>query len=290
MNELQLFNSPEFGDVRATLGASGEPLFCALDVAKALGYKNPAKAVIQHCKGVTILETPTQGGMQSVKFITEPNVYRLVMKSKAGKAELFQDWVYTEVLPSIRKTGGYMTIREDETEAELMARALAVAQATLARREERLRLLEQENVQLSDKVAEMKPKADYCDKILNSPDPIIVTQISKDYGMSPQEFNKRLHALGVQYKANGQWLLYAKYQGLGYTDSHTGLKKNSNGTWMATVWTQKGRLFLYNELKRVNVLPVIERYSGYRLPPIGKCDVTNIEDDNSISKLYRGVF
>lgn len=130
MNKLQLFNSPEFGEVRATLAESGQPLFCALDVAKALGYKNPAKAVTQHCKGVSVLGTPTVGGVQPIKFITESNVYRLVMRSKTEKAEKFQDWVCEEVIPSIRKTGGYMTIREDETEEELLARALAVAQAT----------------------------------------------------------------------------------------------------------------------------------------------------------------
>ena len=130
---------------------------------------------------------------------------------------------------------------------------------------------------LSNKIDTMKPKADYCDLILKSPDPIVVTQISEDYGMSPQEFNKRLHALGIQHKKNGQWVLYIQYKGLGYTDSMTGRKHNSNGTWMSTVWTQKGRLFLYNKLKDANVLPVIERYSGYQLPPVGK--PKNVEPD-----------
>lgn len=269
VNKLQLFNSPEFGEVRVVMGANGEPKFCLVDVCKALGLR--AKHVVERLSdGVvsTDLTIDSLGREQTANFVNEDGLYDVILDSRKPKAKEFRRWITSEVLPSIRKTGGYMTIREDETEEELMARALAVAQATLARREERLRLLERENVELSDKVAEMKPKVDYCDKILNSPDPIIVTQISKDYGMSPQEFNKRLHALGIQYKANKQWLLYAKYQGMGYTDSHTGLKKNSLGTWMATVWTQKGRLFLYNELKRVGVLPVIERYSGYRLPPI----------------------
>ncbi len=269
MNKLQLFNSPEFGEVRVVMDANGEPKFCLVDVCKALGLR--AKHVVERLSdGVvsTDLTIDSLGREQTANFVNEDGLYDVILDSRKPKAKEFRRWITSEVLPSIRKTGGYMTIREDETEEELMARALAVAQATLVRREERLRLLERENVELSDKVAEMKPKADYCDKILNSPDPIIVTQISKDYGMSPQEFNKRLHALGIQYKANKQWLLYAKYQGMGYTDSHTGLKKNSIGTWMATVWTQKGRLFLYNELKRVGVLPVIERYSGYRLPPI----------------------
>lgn len=142
--------------------------------------------------------------------------------------------------------------------------------------EENERLL-LENNRLSDKIAEIAPKADYCDKILRSPDPIIVTQIAKDYGMSPQELNKRLKSLGVQYKVNGQWVLYAKYQGEGYTVSQTGLKQNSNGTWMQTAWTQQGRLFLYYTLKDAGVLPIIERGKGYELPPISK----NKDKENS---------
>lgn len=276
MNEPKLFNSSEFGEVRVVMSAENEPLFCALDVAKALAYKNPAKAVIQHCKGVTVLETPTQGGIQQVKFITEPNVYRLVMKSKAPKAELFQDWVYNEVLPSIRKHGAYAT---PVTIDRMIADPDFAIQLLMNLKEERQKRVEAERqvVALSDKVSVMAPKAEYYDSILASPDSLVVTQIAKDYGMSPQEFNKRLCALGIQYKVNGQWVLYAKYQGEGYTDSQTGRKRNSNGSWMLTVWTQKGRLFLYTMLKEANVLPVIERYSGYQLPPVGK--PRNIEPD-----------
>lgn len=137
-------------------------------------------------------------------------------------AESFQTWVCDEVLPSIRKQGGYMTVKADETEEELMARAWVVAQVTLARREESLRLLEKENLNLTDEVAEMKPKADYCDIILRSPESLVVTQIAKNYGMSPQEFNKRLRALGIQYKVNGSgccmrnikaWAIQTRTQG-----------------------------------------------------------------------------
>lgn len=123
-----------------------------------------------------------------------------------------------------------------------------------------------ENARLSSKVSEMKPKAYYYDLILRSSESLVVTQIAKDYGMSPQRFNKTLRALGIQYKVNGQWVLYAKYQGEGYTDSTTGCKRNSSDTWTATVWTQRGRLFLYTMLKEADILPVMERPSGYRLP------------------------
>lgn len=106
-SSIQVFSNEEFGEIR-TAGTTEEPLFCALDVASALGYANPAKAVITHCKGVSILGTPTKGGVQQIKFIKESEVYRLVLKSSAPKAEMFQDWVCNEVLPSIRKTGAYV--------------------------------------------------------------------------------------------------------------------------------------------------------------------------------------
>lgn len=107
--ELKIFESPQFGQIR-TSGTSEQPLFCLADVAKALNYSNPHKAVIDHCKGVTILETPTKGGVQKVKFGSESEVYRLIMKSKTEKAEAFQDWVCGEVLPSITKPDGHVIV------------------------------------------------------------------------------------------------------------------------------------------------------------------------------------
>lgn len=109
MTDIQIFSNPQFGEIRTAIGENGEPMFCLADVAKALGYKNPAKAVINHCKGVTVLETPTNGGVQQVKFGKEGDVYRLVMKSKLHEAGAFQDWVCDEVLPTVRKHGIYAT-------------------------------------------------------------------------------------------------------------------------------------------------------------------------------------
>lgn len=106
MNEI--FKSERFGEIR-TAGTVEEPLFCATDVARALKYANPAKAIIDHCKGVTILETPTNGGLQNMKFINEANLYRLILKANTDEAESFQDWVTSDVLPSIRKTGSYQS-------------------------------------------------------------------------------------------------------------------------------------------------------------------------------------
>ena len=107
MSAIQIFKNEHFGEVRVT-EVNGDPMFCLVDVAKALGYKNPAKAGIDHCKGVTVLETPTNGGTQSIKFGREGDMYRLVLKSNAPKAEEFQAWVCDEVLPTLRKTGTYI--------------------------------------------------------------------------------------------------------------------------------------------------------------------------------------
>lgn len=109
MTDIQIFSNPQFGEIRTAIGENGEPLFCLTDVAKALGYSRPADAVSTHCKGVSILPTPTNGGVQQVKFGKEGDVYRLVMKSKLPEAGMFQDWVCDEVLPTIRKHGVYAT-------------------------------------------------------------------------------------------------------------------------------------------------------------------------------------
>lgn len=114
MNSLQIFNSEEFGEIR-TIEIDGKPYFVGTDVAKALGYSNPRKAILDHCKGVTKRDTPTSSGAQSMSYINEGDLYRLIMKSKLPSAEKFESWVMDEVLPAIRKTGSYqkpMTVAE----------------------------------------------------------------------------------------------------------------------------------------------------------------------------------
>ncbi|PAV39970.1 hypothetical protein CJ260_00595 [Megasphaera sp. ASD88] len=107
-NEVQVFNNEEFGQVR-TIVEQGNVLFCASDVAKALGYAIPSKAVNTHCKGVSKMEVPTSGGRQNMLFIPEGDVYRLIIRSKLPAAERFERWVFDEVLPTIHKHGAYMT-------------------------------------------------------------------------------------------------------------------------------------------------------------------------------------
>ena len=109
MTDIQIFNNPEFGTVRTLEEDNGVVLFCASDVAKALGYTNAPDAVSRHCRAIVKRDTPISGKIQEINFIPESDLYRLVFSSKLPTAEKFTDWVTSEVLPSIRKHGAYMT-------------------------------------------------------------------------------------------------------------------------------------------------------------------------------------
>lgn len=259
MNELQIFNSPEFGDIR-TVEIDGKPYFVANDVAKSLGYKRPADAVTAHCKGSVKHRYLTEGGEQEVKVIPEGDVYRLISRSKLPSAEKFERWVFDEVLPSIRKHGAYMT--EQVIEKALTSPDFLIQLATQLKEEQEKRKLAESEVKMKNQIiSELKPKADYYDEILKNPGLVTITQIAKDYGMSGKKMNDILHSLGIQYKQSGQWLLYDRYSKNGYTHSETVDITRSDGrpdVKMNTKWTQKGRIFLYNTLKEKDILPVIE--------------------------------
>lgn len=260
MNELYIFNNAEFGSVR-TLEIDGKPYFVANDVAKALGYVETAKAVRTHCKGVSEMDIPSNGGIQKMKIIPEGDIYRLVIKSQLPSAERFESWVFDEVLPSIRKNGGYIAGQENLSDDELLAKAVMVAQKKITERDAKIKELES-SVQNMDRVInEMKPKANYVDVILKNPSTVLVTQIAQDYGMSAKAFNRKLKELRIQRKVGEQWILYSDYLGHGYTHSKTIDIVRSNGmpdVKMQTEWTQKGRLFLYEELKKHGIYPMIE--------------------------------
>lgn len=256
MQELKIFESTEFGEVR-TVELDGKPYFAGTDVARALGYAIPSKAVNTHCKGVSKMEAPTTGGVQSLLFIPEGDVYRLIVSSKLPSAERFERWVFDEVLPTIRRHGLY-AIDDIIADPDLGIRALL---ALKAEREAR-KALEVDNKIKDQQIAELKPKASYYDLILQCPSLLSVTEIAKDYGLSAKALNKMLHDLGVQFNQSGVWFLYSKYQSFGYTQTKTQNYNRPDGTQGARThmyWTQKGRLFLYDLLKRRGVLPMIER-------------------------------
>lgn len=263
MNELKIFENSEFGQVR-TIEENGKVLFCGKDVASILGYTNSKKAIKDHCKenGVTNRSlTDNLGRKQSAKFITEGNLYRLITHSKLPSAEKFEKWVFDEVLPNIRKHGLYATTETTEKILDNPDFLIKALETLKAEREERRRL-EAEVAQKSQIIGELQPKANYVDAILNNKGLVTITQIAKDYGMSGREMNALLHRNNVQYKESGQWLLYKQHHDKGYTHSKTIEIQHKDGTnfvKMNTKWTQKGRLFIYELLKKQGILPVIEQ-------------------------------
>ena len=253
MKNITIFKNNEFGEVR-TLEQDGKTLFCGSDVAKALGYAIPSKAVNTHCKGVSKMEVPTNGGTQQMLFIPEGDLYRLIVNSKLPSAEKFERWVFDEVIPTVRKHGLYA---KDEllSNPDLFISALEELKAE----RERTKRLELENAKTKQIIGELKPKASYYDLILQNKSLLPISQIAKDYGMSGKAFNKLLHELGVQFKQGNTWLLYQGYADQGYTQSRT-FAIDAERSRMHTYWTQKGRLFLYDLLKNErSLLPVIER-------------------------------
>lgn len=249
MNELQIFNNPEFGEIR-TLDENGVPLFCGNDVAKALGYAVPRKALFDHCKGVLKRNIPTNGGIQEMSFIPESDIYRLVFSSKLPTAEKFTDWVTTEVLPSIRKHGAYMT--PDTMQRFIADPDFAIGLLTALKDEQaKSRALEAENEKQSQLLADYEPKVQYLETILQSEGTMTTAQIAADYDMSAIQLNQILRDAGIQRKVNGQWILYRRHMGKGYTKSETINITRSDGrpdTKMHTRWTQKGRLMIHEVL------------------------------------------
>lgn len=261
MQGVQIFNKDGFGNVR-TIEEDGKILFVASDIAKALGYTNPNKAINDHCRAITKRSTPISGKMQDINYISEGDIYRLVAHSKLESASRFESWVFDEVIPSIRKNGGYIAGQESLSDDELFEKAVLVAQKKIAERDKKIQQLEAEAIEMNKAISEMQPKVNYVDMILKSKKTMTVTQIAQDYGMSAIKFNKILDELGIQRKVNGQWILYGKHQGNGYVHGKPHEFTRTNGTpdvSMNTEWTQKGRLFLYEELKKHDIYPSIEK-------------------------------
>ncbi|HGF8002273.1 phage antirepressor KilAC domain-containing protein [Enterococcus lactis] len=244
MNTPQIFNF-EQNEVRTVL-VNDKPYFVGKDVAEILGYSKPRNAISTHVDEEDKQDAPIQGdlgGTQSMTIINESGLYSLILKSKLPSAKKFKRWVTSEVLPAIRKHGGYLT--PEKVEEALLNPDTIIQLATQLKEERTGRLIAEQ------KIAEYEPKISYLDSILSSTDSVTISQIAADYGMSPQQMNKLLHKLGIQKKVGNQWLLCKKHMNQGYTKSHTSeIPKADGGTKivMSTKWTQKGRVFIYNLL------------------------------------------
>ena len=233
----QIFKNAEFGQIRTCM-VDGEVYFVGKDVASGLGYKNSMDALMRHVDEEDKQTSGfTMGGQKyMMTIINESGLYSLILSSKLESARRFKRWVTSEVLPQIRKNGRY----------EL---------------EQQNRVLESRNALLEEISAQQKPLTDYARHILSSTQTVTITQIAQDYGFSAMRFNELLMRLRIQHKVGGQWILYSPYLTKGYVQSFSSYFVMSDGEVQVKVhtrWTQSGRLFLYEELKKAGILPLIE--------------------------------
>lgn len=232
MNQMEIFKNPEFGAIR-TFEKDGKVLFCGKDVAQALGYRRPADAITAHCKGVCVLPTPSNGGIQQMKFIPEGDVYRLIVHSKLPSAEQFERWVFDEVLPSIRQHGAYLTrdkLWEVATSPEAL---LKLCTDLLAEREK--------NTALREDKARLQGKAVYYDLFIDLHHSTNLRTTAKELEVPERRFVRFLLERRFVYRTpSGCVLPYAKSANDGlfcvrdyYRNGHTG---------SYTLVTPKGKL------------------------------------------------
>lgn len=257
---LQVLNKRELlGKQFVIYGDLENPLFLARDVAEWIDYdlSSVNKLVSQVDDDEKVRKNvPTLGGNQEMWLLTEDGLYEVLMQSRKPIAKEFKKKV-KEILKDIRSKGMYATDELLDNPDLLIKVATQLKEERAARKE-----LETEVKRQGQIIGELRPKADYVDRILKSKSLLNIGQIAKDYGLSGQALNKILHNLKVQYKQGNQWLLYSKYQSKGYTHSESidiQLSDGSTKVELRTKWTQKGRLFLYELLKDNGYFPMIER-------------------------------
>ncbi|MFR0075772.1 MAG: phage antirepressor [Blautia caecimuris] len=224
MNEVQIFNNEEFGQVRI-VEIEGKPYFVGKDVANALGYSNPRDAILRHCKGVVKHDNFKEGG-QLIALITEGDMYRLITHSKLESAERFEDWVFDEVLPAIRKHGIYAT---DNVIDNILNNPDFGIQLLTKLKEERVARVEAERRNAI---------------LMHVNKTYTVTEIAKELGLkSAIQLNKILAEKKIQYQVNGTWVMYSKYSNLGYEEIKQEVLDSGRVIYHRRI-TQLGREFI----------------------------------------------
>lgn len=241
---MTLFNSPEFGDVRA-MTINDEYWFVGKDVAEALGYENPQKAVRDHVdkedKGVNKMFTP--GGSQDAIIVNESGVYSLIFSSQLPSAKKFKHWVTSEVLPTLRKYGTYQ-MGEMMDQLNAMTAAIQELQAQMGEQKELL-------------AGKIQPSYENYVKAFTEDQPITV--IAKDYGWTARRLNEFLKDNGVQHKVPdcNAWLITDEYADKGFVTTETFKCRSYTNT--TTKWTTAGRLFIYDLMKKAGYKPIMEQ-------------------------------
>ena len=243
--EIKTFKNEQFGEIRTMVDEKGEPLLLGADVARRLGYKNPAKALRDHVDEEDKLteRIVLSGQGREVIFINESGLYSLVLASKLPQAKAFKRWVTAEVLPQIRKTGGYIPLKDQEgrelTDLEIMCRAMMIMKKSIEQKEQL--------------IADLQPKADYVDEVLDSVDCLTMTQVAKGLGMTVHDLTTRLLQDGIIYEQSGQYMLYAPYARRGLATCRTHTHRDLFGTVHThtyLVWTEKGKKFINEHIKK----------------------------------------
>ena len=276
-NQIQIFKNEQFGDVRIVTDENTEPHFCLKDVCEVLGLT--AKLVNQRLEDKVVSNYPisdTLGRTREALFVNEDGLYDVILDSRKPEARAFRKWITSDVLPTIRKHGAYMT--DQAIEQALLDPDTVIKLATSLKEErEARRALEIKNAQQmaliaeqETKIQDMTEKSVYCEHVLASKELVEITLIAQDYGTTGRMMNRFLHTAGVQFPQGGTWVLYEEYKYKGYTQSKSFDIPQDNGTSITrvnTMWTQKGRMFLYKFLKeKYGALPIVERDENYVQP------------------------
>ena len=247
---------------------NGEILFNAKDIAELLEMSDVT--VRRHIQGMSEKQVVKlkNSNVQNLNFrklhntgenfLTESGLYKLAFRSNKESAERFTDWVTDEVIPQIRKTGGYIPHNKNMSEAEIMAAAMQIANKTIEEQKRKIELAEKEKENLALAIEDMTPTVEFAEEVLESSNTLTATQIAADYGISAIELNKILKKEGIQYRSGGQWILYSQYKNKGYTDSKS--IKAGYSFRKITVWTQKGQKFIYQTLKKLGIYPINGKY------------------------------
>ena len=252
MKDVQIFNYKQ-KEIR-TVVIDDELWWYAKDICCVLDLSDTNKALLGLEDDEKCEHEEYSGSGRKPSLVNEPGLYSLIIKSRKPEAKAFKRWITHEVIPTIRKYGAYMTQEKIE---EVLADPDTIIKLATELKRSRTEIAVRDQI-----IGELKPKADYVDMVLKSSGLMTISQIGKDYGMSGQRLNQILKDKRIQYKQNGQWLLYAKHQDKSYTHSKTIDFTHADGrpgTKLDTQWTQKGRLFIYEQLKNDGILPMIER-------------------------------
>lgn len=260
MTDVKIFNSPMFGELRVTRNEKGELLFCLKDVCDSLGLQVGATAKrlggdinSTNVSSITVLDANNHG--QQMYFVTEPDLYRCIFQSRKPTARKFQDWVFNEVLPSLRTTGAYVVAKEEDSEEDIIARGLIAAKAALARREQRIKELECENSQSKqvieaqgERIAKDAPKVEYYDQTLAAENMLTTRQIANELGITANELHNKLQQLKIIFRQSNQWLINKPYSTwkLHGTRTYTYYDTHKDVTYAKPylVWSQRGRRFI----------------------------------------------